>query len=35
MRILKSIITLSLALAASSSFAGQIAGKNVLLIQGY
>jgi hypothetical protein len=35
MRILKSIITLSVALAASSSFAGQIAGKNILLIQGY
>lgn len=35
MRILKSAITLSLALAATSSFAGQIAGKNTLLIQGY
>tara|TARA_R110001592_G_scaffold59905_3_gene182002 strand:- start:8071 stop:9267 length:1197 start_codon:yes stop_codon:yes gene_type:complete len=35
MRNLKPIITLSIALAASSSFAGQIAGKNVLLIQGY
>ena len=35
MRILKSLITLGLALAAASSFAGQIAGKNTFLIQGY
>ncbi|MFV1873137.1 MAG: hypothetical protein ACMZ64_07440 [Oleiphilus sp.] len=35
MKVIKSIITLGIALAASSSFAGQIAGKNTFLIQGY
>ncbi|MDX1452897.1 MAG: hypothetical protein R3183_10085 [Oleiphilaceae bacterium] len=35
MRMLRFIIAISITLAASSSFAGKIAGKNVFLIQGY
>ena len=35
MRMLKFIFAISIMLAASSSFAGKIAGKNTFLIQGY